>query len=396
MTYTIVLISFEYPPAIIGGVGRVAADKVKAFRLLGHRVFVVAPGICEPGVSVSGDPDFYPIPVHGNIKKLLQSIKILKSIINIEKRKGKKIDFIYSLSGTYPGFAAKRIGRKYNIPYVTVAHGNEFLRFQDKKLLKNKIIDVYNGSLAVLAISSFIKERLIDYGVADTEKIVTAPNGVDTGVFKPADAPAVTEIREKYNIPADTFVMLTVSRLDGRKSHLNVLRALKEILKESAAGPGEGKNILYLIGGTGPQKERIEEYIDAGGLDGNVRYIGFVDEKDLPALYTLSDLFIMPSVYREAEGDVEGFGLVFLEAGACGTPSIGGSAGGCTDAIEDGVSGFTVDGNSVAAIKEAVVKLYSDREALERMGKEAYRRSTADYEIQTVCERELDRIRHRV
>src|SRR5207248_11117209 len=103
------------------------------------------------------------------------------------------------------------------------------------------------------------------------------------------------------------------------------------------------------------------------GLDDCVRFLGRVGDEDLVPLMQAADVFVHPN--RELEnGDVEGFGIVFLEANACGVPVIGGRSGGTPDAVQDGVTGFLVDPNDVDEIAGRVTLLLENRGLRERMG----------------------------
>jgi phosphatidylinositol alpha-1,6-mannosyltransferase len=145
----------------------------------------------------------------------------------------------------------------------------------------------------------------------------------------------------------DAFVLLTVARLDARgggyKGHERVLRALPGLIAP------EGRAITYLIAGTGDDRARLEAIVAELGLGPQVRFLGKVADDDLPDLYRAADLFIMPSTG-------EGFGIVYLEAMACGTPALGLDCGGVADALVDGDLGHLVppEADFAAALQEAV------------------------------------------
>lgn len=149
-------------------------------------------------------------------------------------------------------------------------------------------------------------------------------NTVDD-VFRPGDR---ERAREKFAVE-DTLALLTVGRLDDRggyKGHDRVIRAVA-----SLEGTLE-KDLVYLIAGEGKDRARLERLCRSLNLEDRVRFLGNVPFEDLPDLYRASDLFVMPSTG-------EGFGIVYIEAMACGTPAIGLDVGGVRDALEDGKLG---------------------------------------------------------
>ena len=124
--------------------------------------------------------------------------------------------------------------------------------------------------------------------------------------------------------------------------------------------------VKYLIVGTGEEHASLQQLAQDYGVREDVIFVGSVSDADRAAYYTACDLFVMPN--RQIGADIEGFGIVFLEAGAAGKPVIGGRSGGTAEAIQDGVTGVRVDGENVEAISEAVIDLLSDSQKARAMG----------------------------
>ena len=99
-----------------------------------------------------------------------------------------------------------------------------------------------------------------------------------------------------------------------------------------------------------------------------VKFVGYIPEAELPKYYTMSDVFVMPSIEIEGKGDIEGFGITFLEANACGKPVIGGSSGGISDAVIDGETGVLINPYDDEEIKEAILRLLKDEEYSKSLG----------------------------
>jgi phosphatidylinositol alpha-1,6-mannosyltransferase len=125
---------------------------------------------------------------------------------------------------------------------------------------------------------------------------------------------------------------------------------------------------LLLVGG-GPYLPRLREQVRAHGLGDHVRFTGPVPEADLPGHYGAGDVFAMPCRTRRRGLDVEGLGMVFLEASACGLPVVAGDSGGAPDAVRDGVTGTVVDPRSTAAVAESLVRFLTDATTAAEFGR---------------------------
>ena len=152
-------------------------------------------------------------------------------------------------------------------------------------------------------------------------------------------------------------VLLTISRLYARKGIDRVIESLPAIVRRSP-------DIVYLIVGEGSYRPVLEDLVARHGLGRNVVFAGAVPDYELTDHYSLGDVFIMAN-RQMPDGETEGFGLVFLEANACGLPVIAGRDGGSVDAVTDQLNGLLVDGNDPAAIAEAVNRVFAD-DALRR------------------------------
>ncbi len=131
---------------------------------------------------------------------------------------------------------------------------------------------------------------------------------------------------------------LTISRLVKRKNIDTVIRAFAK-LKE------EGFDFLYEIGGTGPQRERLERLVCELGLEENVKFLGRLSEERKAVCYEETDFFLLPSIYDRQNGSIEGYGIVYIEANMYGIPVLSGDTGGMVEAVIDGVTGLHSDGS---------------------------------------------------
>ena len=188
------------------------------------------------------------------------------------------------------------------------------------------------------------------------------------------------EALRRFGLSPTDRVILTLARVVPRKGHDQVIAALPQIL---ATVP----TAKYLICGTGPGKyvERLRRQVEKLGLHDAVIFGGYIEPGQLNAVYNLCDVYVMPSREIEEEGDVEGFGITFLEANACQKPVIGGNSGGIPDAVSDGETGYVVDPTDPSAIASAVTELLRDSALADRLGRQGYDRVTRLYTWTTIA-----------
>jgi phosphatidylinositol alpha-1,6-mannosyltransferase len=182
--------------------------------------------------------------------------------------------------------------------------------------------------------------------------------GVDTDTFHPGvDGSAV---RQRYGL-SDRPVVVCVSRLVPRKGQDALIRAFPAVRRRA---PGAA---LLIVSG-GPDRARLEKLARAAGVDAGVVFTGSVPWADLPAHYAAGDVYAMPCRTRRRGLDVEGLGIVYLEASATGLPVLAGDSGGAPDAVREGKTGYVVDGRDLTAIADRLVTLLGDRDLAARMG----------------------------
>lgn len=246
-------------------------------------------------------------------------------------------------------------------PYVVWVMGTEMLRAQRsrRRILHNAIL---SRAARVIGISEYSCRLALDAGIRPHRVAKILPP-VDHCRFRPG---AQATARARLGLP-DRPTLLSVSRIRYYKGHDVVIRALPSV---SVHFP----DILYLIAGSGPDTPRLEELTSRLGVQAQVRFLGTVPDDELPDLYRSADIFVLPSRESEEHGDVEGFGIVYVEAGACGIPVVGGQSGGIGDAVVDGVTGLLVDPESPAEVGRAITRLLRDASERARLGNAARQR----------------------
>ncbi|BAZ03616.1 glycosyltransferase [Calothrix sp. NIES-3974] len=235
--------------------------------------------------------------------------------------------------------AAYWLKRFRNIPYWIVAHGIEAWDIKNTGL-KNAL---YHADL-ILAVSSYTRKRLILEQQLDPNKVVIIPNTFDIHRFIPQEKPEY--LLEKYKLTKEQPVILTVSRLVEVKRFKGYDQILKAIPLIRQVIP----DIHYLIVGKGNDSKRIEESILKMQLQDYVTLVGFVADEQLCDYYNLCDLFAMP-------GKREGFGIVYLEALACGKPVLAGNQDGSVDALCHGELGALINPDDIDEIAQTIIQI---------------------------------------
>lgn len=245
------------------------------------------------------------------------------------------------------GMVAWMLHQTTRIPYVVYAHGEEVAiqrRYAAKRWWMPRI---YNTAAAVIANSRNTCTLLEEVGV-DPRRIHVINPGVDAERFHPVP-------RE----PDGCFRLLSVGRLQLRKGHDQVVRAV-------AALRDTCPDLVYDIAGDGEERPALEALVRELGLEDRVRFLGVVEDDDLPALYGTCDLFVLAN-RQLADDDLEGFGMVFLEAAASGRAVLGGATGGTADAVAHEHNGLLIDTACPDTLTDSIRRLHDDRDLLARL-----------------------------
>ncbi len=206
---------------------------------------------------------------------------------------------------------------------------------------------------------------------------VHLPSGVDTVAFSP-DADGAS-IRERHGLTGRP-VVVCVSRLVPRKGQDVLIEAMPALKRRH---PG----VVLLIVGDGPYRQKLQDRVRVAGLEHDVVFTGAVPFAELPAHYAAGDVFAMPCRSRLRGLEVEGLGLVFLEANACGLPVVAGDSGGAPDAVREGETGYVVPGRDVAAVTGRIDRLLSDDDLRRRLGAAGREWVTRDWRWPVLGER---------
>ena len=240
---------------------------------------------------------------------------------------------------------------------VALTHGHEVwwakvppFSFAIRYMSKNIDAITYLGDYTKGEISKALSE-------ADGSKLVQIAPGIDVDHFIPTDS---SNLRAELGL-TDKSVIISVGRLVHRKGQDKLISALPEI-KTSVP------NVHLVLVGVGPHQEYLEKLALKLNVSDCVTFIGRINYAELPKYICLGDIFAMPSRSRFFGLEVEGLGIVYLEASACGVPVVGGKSGGAPDAVLVGETGMVVDGTNSSEIADACIELLNNPELCALMG----------------------------
>jgi phosphatidylinositol alpha-1,6-mannosyltransferase len=277
------------------------------------------------------------------------------------------------------------IGPSLGIPYAVVLHGAEVTVPGRLPGTSHALGHVLRHADRVIAAGGYPAAEATRVAGTAMPPTTIVPPGVDLERFQPldpADPDARAKARADLGLPVDGRLILGLSRLVPRKGFDVLIDAVAQLTPTRT-------DVTLAIGGRGRDLRRLERR--AGERDLPVRFLGRVPNDQLPAAYASADIFAMLCRNRWAGLEQEGFGIVFVEAAACGVPSVAGSSGGAAEAVVDGETGAVVaDPADVDAVAGALARLLDDPATRARMGDAARARAIAEFDNDVLARRLLD------
>lgn len=295
----------------------------------------------------------------GNIPKIWQTPHFALSLI-----RGALMNRPYLILCAHVNFApvAFWIHRFTGLPYWIIVYGTDAWMLQDKWKIK-----ALQATEKIVSISGYTRDRLAKEQNLPLDKIFLLPVTFDASRFKIASKPDY--LLTRYGLKPDQPVIMTVTRLAGKdryKGYDKIILALSKIRYQIL-------NVHYVLIGKGDDQPRIEQLVKSLNLQNFVTLAGFIPDEELSDHYNLCNVFAMPS-----KG--EGFGIVYLEALACGKPTLGGNQDGAIDALCQGELGALVDPDDVGAIAQTLIQILQGNYPLPIMYQpEALRQKVIDY-----------------
>ena len=289
-------------------------------------------------------------------KILLPTYRVSKNLRSLLQQR--EISTVFFGAAAPLGLLSQSLRKAGAEKIVAITHGHEVwwaklwpFSWAIKRIGNGVDVLTYLGDYTRRAISAALP-------ASSQEKMVRLAPGIDIEHFSPAKKNP--RIRHELGLD-DKKVIVSVGRLVHRKGQDFLIDALPLISQKIP-------NVHLLLVGEGPYRAELEKRSVALGVRDRITFIGRVQHSELPEYICAGDIFAMPSRSRLAGLEVEGLGIVYLEASACGLPVIGGTSGGAPDAVLEGETGFSVDGTSAPAIAEAAIRLLEDAQYSAQLG----------------------------
>ena len=300
--------------------------------------------------------DFGVEVIRDRSKILLPTPRVIQSVKKVIARDSIKQVFFGAAAPL--AVMARSLRRKGVVNIVALTHGHE-VWWAKLWPFSSAISSIGNSVDHLTYLGEFTKSEIAKaLSTKAKSRLVKIAPGIDTDHF--AQDSGSIKLRRELGL-IDKKVIVSVGRLVHRKGQDFLIQSLPAILEKHPTA-----HILMV--GEGPYRKDLTKMVEKLKLSQSVTFIGRIQYKDLPRYICAGDIFAMPSRSRLAGLEVEGLGIVYLEASSCALPVVAGRSGGAPDAVEEGITGFSVDGTSTAEISSAIIKLLDDPVKAKAMG----------------------------
>ncbi len=364
----VLFLTIDFPP-MSGGMSRHSLDVAQALKAIGVSLTVIAPACADEavslksaGISIERIQGLEPKKIFDSYTRSCVAFffKSLKFIFT------RKAGLLFVNTWSVVGVAAFFLKKLFGVPYIVFVHGFDVFAPQKNRKTKGLMSLVLGNAAYVIANSNFTK-KLIEHIVQEGKVVVIHPV-VGLSRFDQKRP----SLKERFG---SKEVILTVARLVESKGHESVIRAM---VKVRALFP----ECKYVIVGEGPLELTLRALVQDLGLDTTVIFEKDVTDEILPAYYEACDIFVLTSREIPERGEVEGFGIVFLEAAAAAKAVIAGKTGGVPEAVIDGQTGILVDPLDIEGIAANIVRLLQDKGTREKMGNKGRERVARQFSLE--------------
>ena len=300
--------------------------------------------------------DFGVAVIRDRSKILLPSPRVIRNVKKVIARD--EIKQVFFGAAAPLGVMARTLRKKGVVNIVALTHGHE-VWWAKLWPFTSAISFIGNNVDHLTYLGDFTKSEIAKALSPEAQsRLIKIAPGIDTDHFAPNSTSE--QLRKDLGL-ADKKVIVCVGRLVHRKGQDILIQALPAILEKHPTAH-------LLMVGEGPYRQDLTKMVLKLKLSDAVTFIGRIQYKDLPRYICAGDIFAMPSRSRLAGLEVEGLGIVYLEASSCALPVIAGRSGGAPDAVDEGVTGFSVDGTSPTEVAKAIINLFDDPIRAKAMG----------------------------
>ena len=393
----VVILSWEYPPRIIGGLGTHVHQLAVNLARMGVNVHVVtkdAPGAADfemaEGVRIHRVPLYPPeIPQEEWVPWALQfNVALLERAIPIINDSIGRVHVLHAHDWLV-AHAAIALKHAYRIPLVATIHATEYGRHQGcipegmSRIIHQIEWWLTFESVRTIACSNYMRDEVAHIFELPEDKITVIPNGIEYDLFR---SDTDTERVRRQFVEPDSRMIFFVGRLVYEKGVQTVIEAMPSVLEEFP-------DLRFLVAGTGPHVRALQVMIDEFGLSDKIKLLGFVDPHKLPMFYKCADITVVPSIY-------EPFGMVVLEAMVAGCPVIVADTGGLKEIVVHEETGLCFKPGNPKSLAGAMIRVLRDEGLAQRLTSDAQKFITEKYnweriarhtmEVYERCEREYE------
>jgi glycogen(starch) synthase len=365
----VLILSWEYPPLIEGGLARHVRKLSESLAELGTEVHVLTRG----GEESPAEEDVAGVAIHrvreprrprdlGEFVAWVEHMNSDMLAAGVELGDRYEFDLVHGHDWLVAA-ACDHLARRFSAPLLTTIHATEHGRHQgwvDKhpqSYIHGVERWITNRSDRVIACSYYMREQIADiFGVPD-ERVSVIPNGIDPEDLQPSDATELERLRAQFAAPGENLVLL-IGRLVYEKGFQIALEAMPQLVERV---PGT----RFLVAGSGTHEEELKRQAESLGLLEHGTFLGWIGDDVLHSLYPIADLCVVPSIY-------EPFGLVALEAMASGCPCIVADTGGLREVVPHDEVGLRFRSRDPASLADVAERVLADDELGRRLVAEAY------------------------
>jgi glycosyltransferase involved in cell wall biosynthesis len=364
----VLLLSWEYPPRIIGGLGTHVYKLATNLAKFGTNVHVVTkdvPGAPDyemsEGVHIHRVPLYPPeIPQDDWVSWTLQfNMALMERAVPLINERVGSFNVIHAHDWLV-AHAAIALKHAYRIPLVATIHATEYGRHQGylpgpmQKIIHQCEWWLTFESFRTICCSNYMKEEVVQIFELPEDKVDVIPNGIEMTDFQGEVAAEMT--RNKY-IKPDSRMIFFVGRLVYEKGVQTVIEAMPRVLERVP-------DVRFLIAGTGPHMNHLKSQVTELGLGEKIKFLGFVENTKLYNFYSCADFTVVPSIY-------EPFGMVVLEAMAAGSPVIVADTGGLKETVVHEATGLTFKPGNPESLASAIIRVLEDPSLAGRLRQDA-------------------------
>lgn len=380
----VLLLSWEYPPRIVGGLGRHVHRLSLGLAELGHEVHVVTRAHPEApaeeyldGVHVVRAGDYPPMITFNDLVPWVLQFNVAVQEAATKLLLEHEIDIVHAHDWLV-AYAAAAIKNIFEVPLVSTVHATEYGRHQGYlPEAMNKLIHQVEWWLTyearrVITCSEYMRGQVHDIFELPAAKQDVIPNGVDLHDFDPPDAAAGFRAQLA---PAGEKIVFYAGRLEYEKGVQTVLDAMPMLLEKLP--------VRFFVAGVGTHSEELKAHAARLGIDNRVTFLGFIEEEQLRMYYAAADLAVVPSLY-------EPFGMVALETMASGTPCIAADTGGLRELVVHDATGLRFTPGDPSSLASMILRLVTDTKLDRRLTLDARRMLDGEFSWRSIARRTVD------